>query len=197
MLMVALPGWSQDSRGTILGRLTDASGAIVPAGSLQVTNVATGITLKGVTNEEGNYYFPFLIPGIYRISAEKTGFKRAVRDEIELNVNARLELNLALEVGAMAETITVTGDAPLLDTTNGSVGRVIDSRETRELPLNHGNPYNLIRLSGGVNFTDEAQKDQPWQTLNTNYAMAGSRAGKTEFTLDGANLGAGELVLGS
>ena len=74
--------------------------------------VATGVTLKGASNEEGNYYFPFLIPGMYRISAEKTGFKRAVRDQIELNVNARLELNLTLEVGAMAETITVTGEAP-------------------------------------------------------------------------------------
>jgi hypothetical protein len=187
MLTSAQPGWSQDSRGTILGRVTDSSGSIVPGSSIQVTNLATGVAIRGLTNDEGNYYVPFLIPGIYRISAEKSGFKRVVRDQIELNVNARLELNLTLEVGAVAETITVTGEAPLLDTTNGSVGRVIDSKETRELPLNHGNPYNLIRLSGGVNFTDEAQKDQPWQTLNTNYAMAGSRAGKAEFTLDGAS----------
>ena len=187
VLMVAAPAPAQESRGAILGRITDSSGAIVPDGSLQVTNLATGVTMKGLSNAEGNYYFPFLIPGIYRISAEKPGFKRAVRDQIELNVNARLELNLTLEVGAVADTITVTGEAPLLDTTNGSVGRVIDAKETRELPLNHGNPFNLIRLSGGVNFTDEAQKDQPWQTLNTNYAMAGSRAGKAEFTLDGAS----------
>jgi len=186
-LFTVPPAYAQESRGAIVGRLTDASGAVAPGGSLQVTNLATGVTLKSVSNAEGNYYFPFLIPGIYRITAEKTGFKRAVRDQIEVNVNARLELNLTLEVGAVSDTITVTGEAPLLDTTNGSVGRVIDSRETRELPLNHGNPFNLIRLSGGVNFTDEAQKDQPWQTLNTNYAMAGSRAGKSEFTLDGAS----------
>ncbi|MEO8368398.1 MAG: carboxypeptidase-like regulatory domain-containing protein [Candidatus Solibacter sp.] len=186
-LLIASPGRSQESRGTILGRLTDNSGAVVPGGAIQVTNIATGVTLKSATNEEGNYYVPFLIPGLYRITAEKPGFKRAVRDQIELNVNARLEMNLTLEVGAAAETITVTGEAPLLDTTNGSVGRVIDGRETRELPLNHGNPFNLIRLSGGVNFTDESQKDQPWQTLNTNYAMAGSRAGKAEITLDGAS----------
>ena len=104
---------------------------MVPAASIQVTNLATGVALKGVTNDEGNYYMPFLIPGIYRISAERLGFKRAVRDQIELNVNARLELNLTLEVGAVADTITVSGKAPLLDTTNGSVGRVIDSKETR------------------------------------------------------------------
>ncbi len=184
---VVYSGWAQESRGTILGRVTDSSGLLVPGVSVQVTNIATGVTLKGATNDEGNYFFSFLIPGMYRVTAEKQGFKRSVRDAIEVNVNARLELNLSLEIGAMADTITVTGEAPLLDTTNASVGRVIDSRETRELPLNHGNPFNLIRLSGGVNFTDQAIKDQPWQTLNTNYAMAGSRASKLEFTLDGAS----------
>src|ERR1700737_2602940 len=83
LFLGALPAWSQDSRGTILGRLTDSSGSVVPGGIITVTNRATGVTLKGASNEEGNYYFPFLIPGMYRISAEKTGFKRAVRDEIE------------------------------------------------------------------------------------------------------------------
>ena len=62
-LMAASAAWSQESRGTILGRLTDTSGSVVPDGNIQVTNLATGVTLKGVTNEEGNYYFPFLIPG--------------------------------------------------------------------------------------------------------------------------------------
>src|SRR2546425_231510 len=84
VIMAASAGWSQESRGTILGRLTDTSGAVVPAGSLQVTNVATGVTLKGVTNEEGNYYFPFLIPGLYRISAEKAG-SRAGKAEFTLD----------------------------------------------------------------------------------------------------------------
>lgn len=180
-------GWSQESRGTVLGRITDSSGAIVPAASIQITNIATGVTLKGQSNGEGNYFFSFLNPALYRVTAEREGFKRTVRNDIEVNVNARLELNFVLEVGAVADTLTVTGESPLLDTTNASLGRVIDSKETRELPLNHGNPFNLIRLSGGVNFTDQAIKDQPWQTLNTNYAMAGSRGGKTEFTLDGAS----------
>ena len=187
VLMAAQAGWSQESRGTILGRVTDSSGLVVPGATVQASNVATGIALNGSTNAEGNYFFALLNPGEYRVTVEKTGFKRIVRDGIEVNVNARLELNLVLEVGAVADTITVTGEAPLLDTSNASVGRVIDARETRDLPMNHGNPFNLMRLSGGANFTDEAQKDQPWQSLNTNYAMAGSRAGKAEFTLDGAS----------
>lgn len=179
--------WAQESRGTVLGRITDSSGAVIPGATIQVTNKGTGVTLKGQSNGEGNYFFSFLNPSLYKISVQHEGFKGNVRDDIEVNVAARLELNITLEVGAVGDTITVTGEAPLLDTTNGSLGRVIDSKETRELPLNHGNPFNLIRLSGGVNFTDQAIKDQPWQTLNTNYAMAGSRAGKTEFTLDGAS----------
>ena len=187
LFTAAPPAHPQDSRGTILGRVTDSSGAVVPAAAVQAANIATGVVIRSSTNNEGNFHIPFLIPGTYRVTAEKEGFKRFVHDGIELNVNARLELNMALELGALAETMTVTGEAPLLDTTNASIGRVVDSKETRELPLNHGNPYNLIRLSGGVNFTDQAIKDQPWQTLNTNYAMAGSRGGKTEFTLDGAS----------
>jgi hypothetical protein len=142
MLMTTATGWSQESRGTILGRVTDSSGSVVPAASVQAANLATCITLSGQTNAEGNYFFPLLNPGQCRVTAEKTGFKRIVRDGIEVNVNARLELNLALEIDAMTESVTVT---------------------------------------------DEAQKDQPWQTLNTNYAMAGSRAGKGEFTLDGTS----------
>ena len=181
------PGWSQESRGTVLGRVTDSTGSVVPGATIQIANVETGVTLKGATNGEGNYFFSFLIPGMYSVTAEREGFKRIVRNGIEVNVNARLELNLTLEIGAVTDTVNVTEEAPLLDTTNASIGRVVDGRETRELPLNHGNPFNLIRLSGGVNFTDQAIKDQPWQTLNTNYAMAGSRAGKTEFTLDGAS----------
>ena len=182
-----VPGLAQESRGTVLGRITDASGAVVPGAALQITNTQTGVTLKGQSNGAGNYFFSFLNPARYRFTAEHQGFKRTVRDDIEVNVGARLELNITLEVGAIADTLTVTGEAELLDTTNASLGRIVDSKETRELPLNHGNPFNLIRLSAGVNFTDQALKDQPWQTLNTNYAMAGSRAGKTEFTLDGAS----------
>ena len=84
------PGSSQESRATVLGRVTDSSGSIVPGTAIEITNLATGVSVKTETNGEGNYFSPFVIPGPYRIMAEKTGFKRAVRENITLNVNARL-----------------------------------------------------------------------------------------------------------
>ncbi|MDP2998979.1 MAG: carboxypeptidase-like regulatory domain-containing protein [Bryobacterales bacterium] len=187
ILTVTQPAWSQESRGTISGRVTDSSGSVVPGTSIEITNVATSVTVKTETNGLGDYLTPLLIPGEYRIAAEKTGFMRVVRSGITLNVNARLQLNLSLEVGAAAQTVTVTADLAQLDNLNASVGRVVGVREVRELPMNHGDPDNLIRLSGGVAFTDEPAKDQPWQSLNTAYAMAGSRSSRNEFTLDGAS----------
>ena len=131
ILTASQSAWPQESRGTVLGRVTDSSGSVVPGAGVQIANIETGVTLKGATNGEGNYFFSFLIPGMYRVTAEREGFKRIVRDGIEVNVNARLELNLTLEIGALADTVTVTAEAPLLDTTNASIGRAVDSRETR------------------------------------------------------------------
>ena len=180
-------GWSQESQGTILGRITDSSNLVVPGATVQVTNIATSVTLKTESNAVGNYYAPFLVPGTYRITVEKAGFKTFIREGLVLNLNDRLEINAALAVGAVAEKVTVTEEAPLLDTTNASIGRVIGFRELRELPAEHGDPDNLIKLSLGVGFTDNPSKDQPWQTLNASYAMAGQRGALNEFTLDGTS----------
>jgi hypothetical protein len=181
------PGRSQESQGTILGRITDTSSLVVPGANIQVTNVATSVTLKTTSNALGNYNAPFLIPGTYRLTVEKEGFKTFIRDGIVLNVNDRLEINASLAIGAITEKITVTEETPLLDTTNASVGRVIGFRELRELPAEHGDPDNLIKLSLGVGFTDNPSKDQPWQSLNASYAMAGQRGALNEFTLDGTS----------
>jgi hypothetical protein len=192
-----MPGWSQESRGTVLGRVTDSSGLVVPDATVQISNIATGVTVKGSANGEGNFFFSFLIPGTYQIIAEKTGFKRFQRDGIEVHVNDRLEVNIPLQLGVVSDTVTVTEEAPLLDTTSASVGRVVDSKEVRELPMNHGDPDNLIRLSGGVAFTDSPSKDQPWQMLNTAYAMAGQKSSTNEFTLDGASNTLHDVARGS
>jgi hypothetical protein len=166
--------WCQESRATVLGRVTDASGAVIPAASITFLNQETGVTARTESNQEGNYASAFLIPGVYRITAEKTGFKSLVRSRVTLSVNDRVELNLTLEVGSQAESVTVTADASLLENSNVAVGRVISSEEVRNLPIHLGDVDNMICLGNGVAFTDEPAKDQPWQPLNTAYAMAGS-----------------------
>src|SRR6266508_1311604 len=94
--MLTFPGSvsAQESRATVIGRVIDSSGAVVPGVSLTFTNVDTGVVVKTVTNNEGNYFSSFLIPGNYRIVGEKSGFKNVVRSGVTLSVNDRLELNL-------------------------------------------------------------------------------------------------------
>jgi hypothetical protein len=181
------PGWSQESKGTILGRITDSTGLVVPGATIQVKDIATTLMTQSASNAEGNYVVPFLVPGTYTVTVEKTGFKRFVRDGIILNLNDRLEINIPLVLGAVSDTVTVTAEAPLLDTTNASIGRVIGFQEATGLPAEHGDVDNLIKLSLGVGFTDNPSKDQPWQSLNISYAMAGEHGALNEFTLDGSS----------
>src|SRR5207249_11731304 len=101
------------SRASVVGRVTDTTGAVIPAASVSFTNVDTGVTVRTVTNGEGNYLSSFLIPGTYRIVAEKSGFKVLVRSGITPTVNYRVEPNMTLEVGSQAESILVTADASL------------------------------------------------------------------------------------
>src|ERR1035437_1824209 len=103
--------WSQESRATVLGRITDASGAVIPAASITFLNQETGVAARTESNQEGNYPSAFLIPGTYRITAEKAGFKALVRSRITLSVNDRVELNLTLDIGSQAESVTITADA--------------------------------------------------------------------------------------
>jgi hypothetical protein len=187
IVIAVRPGWSQESRATVVGRVTDSTSSVIPGASVKFTNVETGVTVRTQTNGEGNYFSSFLIPGTYRIVGEKAGFKSLVRDGVTLSVNDRVELNLSLEIGSQSETITVTGDASLLDNANATVGRVVAAEEVRNLPIHLGDVDNIIRLGNGVAFTDEPAKDQPWQPLNSAYAMAGSPSNRNEFTLDGAS----------
>src|SRR5438309_1981186 len=120
-------GWSQESRATVLGRVTDASGAVIQGAAITLVNQDTGVTARTESNQEGNYTSAFLIPGAYRITAEKSGFKTLVRSRVSLSVNDRVELNLALELGSQAESVTVSADASLLESSNVAVGRVITS----------------------------------------------------------------------
>lgn len=188
-IALALAGmcWPQEARGRILGRVIDSSGAVIPGATVRIENTATGTATNAVSNDQGSYQAPFLIPGPYRISVEKEGFKRYVRDGIELRVDDRLEIDLPLEVGGVAETVTITAEAPLLDTTNASLGQVVDARRVAELPLAHGVPFHLIKLAPGANFTiSHTRFDQPYAPSHmAAYAMDGARSGRNEISLDG------------
>jgi hypothetical protein len=191
VLSAVHPARSQEARGTILGRVTDLSGAVVPSAAVRVTNLDTGVTSPVESNQQGNYTAPLLIPGRYRVTGEKAGFKRFERSGIELSGSDRLEVNISLEVGDLAETVTVTAETPLLDTASASLGRVVDSVSVADLPIPHGNVMLLMRTgatSGFVGAQAGATRDQPYEPINAvNYSLAGSSPGRAEITLDGAN----------
>jgi hypothetical protein len=201
-----LPGAAiaQETRGTILGRVTDASDAVIPNATVRATNMATNVTVSTQSNTEGNFEMPFLLPGIYRVTSELTGFKTFVREGIELRIADRITIAIAMDVGQVNDRVTVTAETPLLETASASLGQVIDTRRVAELPIAHGNPYLLMSLSPGVAHTQNAGLDQPYAPTHiVGYAMDGVRANRSEITLDGApntalnhRWGAGDLMAG-
>ena len=126
-LALAAPAAAQDPRGTITGTIRDASGSVIPGATVTITNNEMGTTVTIVTNEVGFYQAPYLIPGIYQVNAELQGFKQAAR-EVEVRIADRLEVDLALVIGQTVESVTVLADTPLLETTNASLGNVVDTR---------------------------------------------------------------------
>jgi hypothetical protein len=183
--------FSQDARGTIVGRVTDAQDAVIPNVSVKLTNVATGITATVSSNEHGNYQAPYLPLGMYRVTAEAKGFKKLVRENVEVRVNDRLEINLVLQVGEVTESVNVSAETPLLETTSASTGQVIDMRRVAELPIAHGEPYALMASATGAAFTGDPALDRPFEPSHiANYAIGGARGLRNELTLDGAPSGA-------
>src|SRR5215471_2488953 len=109
-------GRAQDPRGTILGRVMDASGAAVPGAEVRATNESTGVAAAAKTNDAGNFTMPYLLTGNYILSCEHSGFKKWVRQGIEVRINDSVEVNIDLQIGATSETVEVSATTPLLAT---------------------------------------------------------------------------------
>src|SRR5438445_568282 len=117
---------AQEFRGAITGHITDRLGGILPGTTVTATNIATNGGSTTVTNGEGNYTIPYLTPGKYTVTVELTGFKKLVREGIDVRIGDRLVLDLSLDVGQVEETVSVSAAAPLLEVGSGSAGQVID-----------------------------------------------------------------------
>ena len=182
----ATPARAQDSRGTITGTVRDTSKGVVPGATVTITSKAMGNAITTVTNQDGYFQAPYLIAGTYNVTVELQGFKKYVRDGIEVRIADRLELDITLEVGGTVEEVTVAATTPLLDTTNASLGNVVDARRIAELPTPHGDPYALIGLAAGVTYTGSARLDRPFEPTHiVGYAMDGTRGNRSDLTIDG------------
>ena len=141
---------AQETRGSIYGSVTDSTGGAVPGAKVAVTNLETGTVSNVQTNDSGYYEALLLLPGSYEVSAEAAGFKKALRKGINLSIGSRAQTDIKLEIGVVSETVTVTSDAPLLETSAVTSGRVIDNRSIRDLPVLNNNATLLTRLTPGV-----------------------------------------------
>lgn len=134
----------------ITGRITDATGAVIPEADVAARNTGTGLKYTTRSNDVGYYTLALLPPGNYEISVHKPGFRPLVRTGVRLDVDQVARINFTLEVGAVTESIDVNATAPLVDTSTATLGKVIENRRVQELPLNGRNALALVMLAPGV-----------------------------------------------
>jgi hypothetical protein len=142
---------AQVDTGNIVGTVRDPSGAVVPDAKVVVTNLATRAARATQTNSEGQYVVLLIQVGTYSVGVEKTGFQESVESGIKVDVQARLQVDFTLRLGAVTQKVVVTASAPLLDTQSANIGQVVGDRAIADLPLNGRRYDDLVFLTTGVN----------------------------------------------
>jgi Carboxypeptidase regulatory-like domain len=177
---------AQEYRATLLGIVTDQSGASIPNSEVIVTNTATGVVTRSQSNADGTYVVPFLNPGTYGLEVRKDGFKTFEQNPIELQVDARVRIDVRLELGQTTQTVNVVSRAPLLQTASGSRGAVIGQQQITALPVNSRNPLTLIKLAPGVQYQGGLIYFRPYDNGSENdYSINGGGKSQNTFLLDG------------
>lgn len=185
LLMLGIFTYSQEYRGTIVGKITDPQSAVIPNATVIIKNVGTNVETTLKTNDEGNFTAPLLIPGKYSVAATANGFKTSIREQINLNVDDRLVIDIQLEVGTEAQQVTVTADSELVERGSVTIGTVISEQQISELPLAEGAAYNLATQAPGVVYTGNPQFSGP--TANGNLReFRTNGAGGNQINLDGS-----------
>ncbi len=189
MILLALvlgtgSSFAQLDTGSIVGAVRDPQGGVMPGVTVTATQEGTGTVYTAVTDDRGRYLFPNLRIGTYTVAAELQGFRRAVRSGLQLNVQSQLEVDFALEVGNMAEEVTVIGRAELLNTQKADIGNVVDARQVRDLPLLGRRYAELAFLTPGV---VAAPAGVTGRGEDTFFNVNGNMSTWNNFILDGAD----------
>ncbi|MGH9665728.1 MAG: carboxypeptidase-like regulatory domain-containing protein, partial [Bryobacteraceae bacterium] len=168
-----VPLWAQTAgTGTLVGAVTDPTGAVVADAAVTVVNTATSFTSKSQTSAQGAYYIPYLAPGSYRLTVEAVGFKRYVRAGILVSSGEIPRIDVQLEVGAVAESVNVSGASPLLETETSSSGQIIAGDELTKMPINEKRVTQALYYYAGTNSM-------------SGFHVLGERQNMIGFTLDG------------
>src|SRR6266478_2015891 len=169
--LTGLAACRADELAAVTGLVTDPNGRSVPGVTIVVTNLATNVASRTVTNDQGIYRVPSLQPGIYRMTIDKDGFKSIVKSGVELHVQDVASINFELQIGSVNETVTVESGGLVINTSDASVSTVVDQTYIKNMPLNGRSFQDLILLSPGV-------------VTNNPQTLAGT-SGKGEFSVSG------------
>ena len=200
--------FAQAGRGSISGLVSDPSGAVVNGAKVTALNHATGVELHTVTSDAGLYNFVSLNPGLYVVTASQKGFEGVAQDNVLVTVDQVTTANIALRVGSVTETVTVTETSALVDTSNSTVGQLIDSTAIARVPLLTRNVFDLVQLSAGVTPANGASNSSSSQAIVnissgrpgidvSSYTINGAIQGSVYYMLDGSPLGVAENNLGA
>ena len=177
---------AQNSRGSIVGQVTDPTGAVVPNAIVTVTSSDTGAVTGVKTTGDGFYTVPALLPGGYKISVNAAGFRVFERTGIQLHTQENATINVKLQIGSASTVVTVTAAAPLIDTADASIGQVLSTQEVQDLPTNGGSPLGFARIEYGT-------------VVKAKHALGGatpvSNSTVDDFSLGGGNSSSNELLL--
>ena len=183
MLMLgAFPSYAQVDAGSILGTVSDSSGARVSGATVTLTNEGTSAELSMTTGEDGSFKFTPVRIGTYKLTVTMQGFQTTTQHKITVDVGENVVSDLSLKPGAVTETVEVTGSVPVLQSQDASVGQVIDSKNVNDLPLNGRNFTFLAQLAAGVN---TPQADTRGNASTGAFAANGNRPAQNNYLLDG------------
>jgi hypothetical protein len=192
LLLLSATARAQSVTANLIGFVQDETGAVIPDASVQLFNVATGETRTMQSEEAGNYNFNLVKPGRYRLSVEKTGFKRTVIDEFDLQVDQTARIDVKLAIGSVTESLSVNAAAPLVSSETASVGQVIAQTQIQELPLNGRSFFSLVLLAPGTTPTMPrsfiaGSHPIPGQLSVPAFYVAGAREKSNGYLVDGVD----------
>lgn len=196
---------AQAGNGGINGVVTDSTGAIVSGATVLVQSNSTGVVLSKTTNNAGVYSFGSLPPASYRVTFSGNGFETSVHNDIVVTVDQVTTVNAALNVGAVSQVVTVTGSSSLIESSNSTVGQLIDAETIDRVPLLTRDVYQLVQLSAGVSPTNGVPNAsdttavfnaRPGADVGA-YTINGATPGSVQFLVDGSPIGIGENNLGA
>ncbi|MCH8269006.1 MAG: carboxypeptidase regulatory-like domain-containing protein, partial [Acidobacteria bacterium] len=180
---------AQLTTGTISGTVTDQSGAAVPGTAITITNVDTGIARSLETGPEGRYAAPSLPLGNYEIRASLAGFQTSIRSGIALTVGRRAVVDMVLQVGEVAQAVTVTGEAALVETTSATVSNLVTEEQVVDLPLNNRDLISLAFIAPGVLKVPQRTRQGVFSGMGQKLTVSGARQTHNVFLTDGMSSG--------